>query len=265
MASKFTTTSITPLQTFFAILAALFSTMLLMACSDGPQAALPLAPSALSSTPAPSVVPSPMTPLEAAGGIETWGTLGKGKNNDGQKDDDKGKDKDDEDADDDTDDDVDDEATEDEDEEEHPRRGPHHGAGPLDGTVSRFRGVCPAVTFNLKGTTIVTDAATTYVNGTCATLRPNVKVVVTGTPQAERRRFTAATITITRRHAPKVDVCHVTGNGSFHLINVNGNALSAHLAHGDAQPGDPVPGDPTKQFDAACGQVDVGGSGASSS
>jgi len=78
---------------------------------------------------------------------------------------------------------------------------PHHGAGPHDGTVSSFRGACPTVTFNLKGLTIVADAATTYVGGTCATLRPSVKVVVTGAlaPLA-RRTFNAATITITRAH-----------------------------------------------------------------
>lgn len=78
---------------------------------------------------------------------------------------------------------------------------PHHGEGSHDGTVSSFRGACPTVTFNLKGLTIVADAATKYVGGTCATLRPSVKVVVTGalTPAA-RRTFKAATITITRTH-----------------------------------------------------------------
>jgi len=34
----------------------------------------------------------------------------------------------------------------------------------------------------------------------------------------------------------KVDVCHRTGNGSFHEINISGNALSAHLGHGDVLP-----------------------------
>lgn len=90
----------------------------------------------------------------------------------------------------------DDDDTEDDDGEGNP----HHGAGPHDGTVSSFRGVCPAVTFNLKGLTIVADGATTYVNGTCATLRPNVQVVVTGALAPERRTFKAATITITRTH-----------------------------------------------------------------
>ena len=31
----------------------------------------------------------------------------------------------------------------------------------------------------------------------------------------------------------KVDICHITGNGSGHVINVSGNAIPAHLAHGD--------------------------------
>jgi hypothetical protein len=50
--------------------------------------------------------------------------------------------------------------------------------------------------------------------------------------------FTAASST-----APedKVQVCHKTGNGSFHLISISINAESAHIAHGDGRPGDPVP------------------------
>ena len=39
----------------------------------------------------------------------------------------------------------------------------------------------------------------------------------------------------------KVQICHKTGNGSFHLISVSINAESAHIAHGDGQPGDAVP------------------------
>jgi hypothetical protein len=31
----------------------------------------------------------------------------------------------------------------------------------------------------------------------------------------------------------KVDVCHVEGNGGYHIINVNENAVDAHLGHGD--------------------------------
>ncbi len=41
--------------------------------------------------------------------------------------------------------------------------------------------------------------------------------------------------------ADKVAVCHVTGNGTYHLISININALPAHLAHGDGQPGGAVP------------------------
>lgn len=54
-----------------------------------------------------------------------------------------------------------------------------------------------------------------------------------------------------------VDVCHVDGQGRYRLINVNGNALPAHLAHGDAQPGDVVPGDPPQRFAADCTLEDV--------
>lgn len=48
--------------------------------------------------------------------------------------------------------------------------------------------------------------------------------------------------------ADKVDVCHVTGNGSYHLINISTNAVPAHLAHGDGFPGQAVPGDDGTEF-----------------
>jgi hypothetical protein len=50
--------------------------------------------------------------------------------------------------------------------------------------------------------------------------------------------FTAASSTAPQE---KVQVCHKSGNGSFHLISISINAESAHVAHGDGQPGDPVP------------------------
>lgn len=31
----------------------------------------------------------------------------------------------------------------------------------------------------------------------------------------------------------KVDICHLEGNGSYHLVNVSTNAVQAHLDHGD--------------------------------
>jgi len=52
--------------------------------------------------------------------------------------------------------------------------------------------------------------------------------------------------------AGKVDVCHRSGRG-FHLINVSGNALQAHLGHGDGQPLGAVPGTTNQVFDATCG------------
>jgi hypothetical protein len=36
--------------------------------------------------------------------------------------------------------------------------------------------------------------------------------------------------------ANTVAVCHITGNGTFHLLNINPNALPAHLQHGDVLP-----------------------------
>jgi len=57
--------------------------------------------------------------------------------------------------------------------------------------------------------------------------------------------------------APKVDVCHRRGNGTFILINISSNALPAHIAHGDALPGDWVPGQQGKKFTANCSIIEL--------
>jgi len=55
--------------------------------------------------------------------------------------------------------------------------------------------------------------------------------------------------------ADKVDVCHLEGNGSYHLINISDNAYPAHIDHGDVSPGNPVPGMPGFVFDEGCNIV----------
>ena len=91
-----------------------------------------------------------------------------------------------------------DEAEDDEDDKVHGDPAVHRS--PLEGTVSSVQGTCPALTFNLKGISVTTAAATVYAptGSSCAMLRPNVKVVVTGT--VVERSLSAATITITRLH-----------------------------------------------------------------
>ena len=51
---------------------------------------------------------------------------------------------------------------------------------------------------------------------------------------------------------PKVQLCHRTGNGSFHLIDVSVDAEPAHRAHGDAKIGEAVPGQTGKVFGPGC-------------
>ena len=51
---------------------------------------------------------------------------------------------------------------------------------------------------------------------------------------------------------PKVELCHKTGNGSYHLISVSVSAEPAHRAHGDGKIGDAVPGQAGKTFGAGC-------------
>lgn len=36
-----------------------------------------------------------------------------------------------------------------------------------------------------------------------------------------------------KKKMPKIQICHLKGNGNYNVIEVNKNALPAHLAHGD--------------------------------
>ena len=53
----------------------------------------------------------------------------------------------------------------------------------------------------------------------------------------------------------KVQLCHRTGNGSYHLIEVSIDAEPAHRAHGDGKIGEPVPGNTGKVFGANCSVI----------
>lgn len=63
--------------------------------------------------------------------------------------------------------------------------------------------------------------------------------------------------TIKGKKASKVDVCHRTGNGTFILININRNALPAHLAHGDGLLNGEVPEQPGRYLTNTCSISDV--------
>ena len=75
-------------------------------------------------------------------------------------------------------------------------------------------------------------------------------------PAAGSRQPTAATISDkllpSEQEGPKVELCHRTGNGSYHLIEVSTSAEPAHRAHGDGKIGEAVPGSPGKVFAAGC-------------
>ena len=53
----------------------------------------------------------------------------------------------------------------------------------LDGTVSGLAGACPDRTFTVLGTTVVTNSATRFEDGTCGTLQNGTRVQVKGTRQ----------------------------------------------------------------------------------
>jgi hypothetical protein len=63
---------------------------------------------------------------------------------------------------------------------------------------------------------------------------------------------TTASIVSETRRMTKVQLCHRTGNGSYHLIDIAAAAEPAHRGHGDGAIGDPVPADPTLRFNEDC-------------
>ena len=62
----------------------------------------------------------------------------------------------------------------------------------------------------------------------------------------------SVTIVNENRSSGKVSLCHRTGSGEYHLIDVSVNAEPAHRAHGDGKVGEPVPGTQRQVFDASC-------------
>ena len=55
----------------------------------------------------------------------------------------------------------------------------------LRGAVSGLIGICPGLTFFVSGTRVVTDAATRFEDGTCTTLRNDMRVEVDGRRQSD--------------------------------------------------------------------------------
>lgn len=78
-----------------------------------------------------------------------------------------------------------------------------------------------------------------------------IRVTITGS---------TATVESEQRSTGKVSLCHNTGSGSYHMIEVSVSAEPAHRQHGDAKVGEPVPAEPAKVFDDQCRPVAVGAS-----
>ena len=57
-------------------------------------------------------------------------------------------------------------------------------------------------------------------------------------------------VELTESTGTKVELCHRTGNGSYHLISVDVSAEPAHRAHGDGKIGETIPG--TGTFGPGC-------------
>ena len=74
---------------------------------------------------------------------------------------------------------------------------------------------------------------------------------ITGTPPGAGGA--TAPVEGTSLAGPKVELCHVTGTGSYELIEVDESLEPDHRAHGDGDPLGAVPGESPLVFDDACG------------
>lgn len=92
-----------------------------------------------------------------------------------------------------------------------------------------------------------------YIDLTGYTLIPILGIVVTSNSNSKDMHMTSGrlflalvvvlmfTVAWKPAFAQKVQTCHRTGHGTFHLISIDSNAVPAHVAHGDGSPGDAVP------------------------
>ena len=114
------------------------------------------------------------------------------------------------------------------------------------------------VTVTCPGTTLAVTQSMTC-TGTGAALEGQYRNVGTVTADSTSGAVTDADVSHylgvrpgDTTEGPKVQLCHRTGNGSYHLIEVSVDAEPAHRGHGDGKMGEPVPGMTGKVFAANC-------------
>ena len=150
-----------------------------------------------------------------------------------------------------------------------------NGSGADTATASSLAATASGLTVTLEGTgrSVAVDASGGFrladVPAGDARLRfsggnVNATTVVSNVSQGEQIQIQVsvnggtAIIVTEVRSASKIQLCHRTDAGQYHLIEVSTSAEPAHLAHGDGGVGDRVPGTLTKVFGANCQPVGVG-------
>jgi hypothetical protein len=114
------------------------------------------------------------------------------------------------------------------------------------------------VTLTCPGTTLAVNQAMTC-TGTGTAIEGQYRNVGTASADSTSGAVTGSDVSHylgvrpgDTTEGPKIQLCHRTGNGSYHLIEVSVDAEPAHRGHGDGKIGEAVPGMTGKVFGATC-------------
>jgi hypothetical protein len=113
---------------------------------------------------------------------------------------------------------------------------------------------CPATTLNAGQSTTCTGSGL----ATLGQYRNVGRVTATGANPSGSGTSTVSDedashyLGVEEQEGPKVELCHRTGNGSYHPIAVPVTAEPAHRAHGDGKVGEAVPGESGRTFAQNC-------------
>ncbi len=128
---------------------------------------------------------------------------------------------------------------------------------PLAGLTVKVAGTSRATTVSQSGTFRLTEVPPgqvrlEFTSGSVNAATDVGTVSATDQVQLVVQVSASSAVVVSQARNGSVSLCHKEGNGSYHLITIDGSAEPAHRAHGDAAIGEAVPDRPFHIFDEQC-------------